>query len=329
MIRRAVTHRRALRPFEWLRFVALCGAVACSPERPPASDPEVPREEGFVDTEDGARIRYVMLGEGSQVVMIPMAEYLARPLAPLAYGRRLLFYDPRSRGPSDPARPGTATEDREIRDMETLRVALGIDTMAVLGWSGLGKQVAVYASRHPERVTRVVQVAPVPPSPDSYPQEEGAPAREDRMDIAALTALDERWSAGTFDGDAAAYCRDRNALTLPASFADPSRWTLAPDLCGYENEWPQNLATYFDELLPSFGDYDWRDSIRAVARPRLVVHGREDGIPLAGARAWVDGDPRASLVVLSPAGHFPFLEQPERFFAAVDAFLAGRPIPAN
>lgn len=310
-----------------LRFIApwLC-LIACSTEAAP-DGVEAHREDGFIETEDGARIHYVMLGEGSQVVMIPMAEYLVEPLAPLAEGRRLLFYDPRSRGPSDPARPGTATEDREIRDVETLRVALGVDTMALLGWSGLGKQVAVYATRHPDRVTRIVQVSPVPPSSDSYPQEEGAPAREDRMDAAAIGALDDSWLAGTFDGDAAAYCRERGALTLPASFADTSRWTLAPDLCDHENEWPQNLDTYFGELLPSFGDFDWRDSIRAVARPRLVMHGREDGIPLSGARAWVAGDPMASLLVLSPAGHFPFLEQPEPFLDAVDAFLAGRPLP--
>jgi pimeloyl-ACP methyl ester carboxylesterase len=294
---------------------------ACTPSD---TAPDVPRREGFVATEDGSRIRWVMLGEGGQVVMIPMAEYLAEPLAPLADGRRLLFYDPRGRGPSDPAMPGTATEDREIRDMEALRTAFELDSVALLGWSGLGKQVAVYASRHPERVTRVVQVSPVPPSSDSYPQEADAPPREERMDAAAIRALDEAWRDGTLEGDGAAYCRSRRALTQPASFADTSRWQLAPDLCDYENEWPHNLSRYFGELLPSFGTFDWRDSIRAVGRPRLVVHGREDGIPLSGARAWVEGDPTAVLLVLSPAGHFPFLEQPDAFLEAVDAFLRGR-----
>jgi pimeloyl-ACP methyl ester carboxylesterase len=268
-----------------------------------------------------------MMGEGEQVVMIPMAEYLTDPLAPLAVDRRLLFYDPRSRGPSDRARPGTATEDREVRDMEALRTATGIDSMAVLGWSGLGKQVAVYASRHPTRVTRIVQVSPVPPSSDTYPPEEGAPPRENRVDAAAVQAVDEQWRSGGFEGDGEEYCRQRMNLTQHASFADTSRWRAAPDLCAFANEWPHNLSEYFGELLPSFGAFDWRDSIRAVGRPRLVVHGREDGIPLSGARAWVEGDPQARLLVLSPAGHFPFLEQPEPFFEAVDAFLRGRAPP--
>lgn len=281
------------------------------------------RQEGFVATEDGSRIRYVMLGEGEQVVMIPMAIFLEDALAPLARGRRLLFYDPRSRGPSDRAAPGTATEDREIRDMEALRQALGIERMALLGWSGLGKQVAVYAIRHPERVTRIAQVSPVPPSSDEYPQEPGAPPREERMDVEAIRAVDERWRSGGFGQDGAAYCRARQALTRPASFADTSLAQRAPDVCGYENERPHNLGAYFGELLPSFGEFDWREPIRATGIPRLVVHGREDGIPLSGARAWAAGDPNARLLVLSPAGHFPFLEQPEPFFQAVHEFLSG------
>jgi pimeloyl-ACP methyl ester carboxylesterase len=57
--------------------------------------------------------------------------------------------------------------------------------------------------------------------------------------------------------------------------------------------------------------------------PRLVVHGREDGIPVEGGRAWAAGFPTARFLELSPAGHFPFLEQPAAFFPAVDRFLDG------
>jgi pimeloyl-ACP methyl ester carboxylesterase len=57
--------------------------------------------------------------------------------------------------------------------------------------------------------------------------------------------------------------------------------------------------------------------------PRLIIHGREDGIPLEGARAWAAGFDQARLLVLSPAGHFPFVEQPDAFFRAAGTFLAG------
>ena len=96
-----------------------------------------------------------------------------------------------------------------------------------------------------------------------------------------------------------------------------------PDVCEHENEWPANLWRYFGALLGSFGDYDWRPALADLTVPRLVIHGREDGIPLAGAYAWASGFETARLIELSPAGHFPFLEQPTAFFSAVNQFLDG------
>lgn len=115
----------------------------------------------------------------------------------------------------------------------------------------------------------------------------------------------------------------RDRLTLPSNFADTALAARVPDVCRWENEWPVHLWPYFRTLVGSFGDYDWLDEIGALAVPRLVVHGREDGIPLDGARAWAAGFPNARLLVLSRAGHFPFIERPDVFFPAVDRFLAG------
>ncbi len=108
-----------------------------------------------------------------------------------------------------------------------------------------------------------------------------------------------------------------------ANFVDASLVARVPDVCVYENEWPTNLWRYFGALLGSFGKYDWSADLASLEVPRLVIHGREDGVPVAGARAWARGYRNARLIELSPAGHFPFLEQPEAFFAAAERFLAG------
>lgn len=112
-------------------------------------------------------------------------------------------------------------------------------------------------------------------------------------------------------------------MTLPGNFVDSAFVAGVPDVCRWENEWPVNLWPYFAALLGSFGEYDWLDELAGLEVPRLVMHGREDGIPIEGARAWVTGFPEARLLELSPAGHFPFLERREEFLAAVDAFLDG------
>lgn len=279
--------------------------------------------EGYVVTDDSVRLYHRTVGSGPQTVVIPLASMLGDLLLPLAsQDRRLVFYDVRHRGRSGAGDLARVSIDRQIRDLEQLREALGIERMAIIGWSGLGMEMAVYAMRHPDRVTRLVQVGAVPPAARMM-REAGGDRRAQRMDRAALDALDRRAAAGDFARDSAGLCRERRRLTLPASFEDTTLVRRVPDVCAWENEWPGRLGPYFGALLGSLGDWDWTSEMRALAMPRLVVHGREDGIPLAGAQAWAAGFPNARLLVLSPAGHFPFIEQPEVFFPAVDRFLGG------
>ena len=53
------------------------------------------------------------------------------------------------------------------------------------------------------------------------------------------------------------------------------------------------------------------------------VHGSLDVIPLEYAREWAAALPTARLLVLEGMGHFPYVEAPGRFFAAVDVFVRG------
>lgn len=276
-------------------------------------------QEGYAVMDDGTRLFYEIVGEGDPVVVVPMAMYLSEALAPLAEGRRIVFYDPRNRGQSDAADLSSVSLDRQLLDLEQLRAALGIEKMALIGWSGLGMEMAAYTIRYPERVTRLVQVAAVPPS--AAMMAASGDRRSGRVDQAAVEAVDRQAEAGEIDS--AEHCRRRRALTEASNFEDPSLAERVPDPCRYENEWPVNLWPYFDALLGSFGDYDWLPAIRELSVPRLVIHGREDGIPVEGAHAWTAGFPTARLIVVSPAGHFPFLEQPTAFFPAVDRFLDG------
>ena len=287
-----------------------------------ASDASNVRTEGFVPTDDGTRLFYVENGPGPDVLVAPIALYLEpHLLEDLSKGRRVIFYDPRNRGRSDSADLSSVSLDRQIEDLESLRNKLGIEKMALLGWSGLGMEMAVYALRYPHRVTQLIQMSPVPPAASIM--RESGDTRAETADRTALEALDRRGDAGEFDDTPEEYCRLRNALTDPTNFVDAQLAKQVPDVCVHENEWPLNLWPYFGALLPSFGDYDWRDDLRNLKISRLVIHGREDGIPLSGAEAWVAGYSEARLLVFSPSGHFPFIEQKEATISAINVFLSG------
>jgi proline iminopeptidase len=70
----------------------------------------------------------------------------------------------------------------------------------------------------------------------------------------------------------------------------------------------------------SLGDFDLSLALRDVHCPALVVHGREDPIPLNSSRAAAEAL-RAEFVVLDACGHVPYVEQPEALFRAIRSFL--------
>jgi proline iminopeptidase len=70
--------------------------------------------------------------------------------------------------------------------------------------------------------------------------------------------------------------------------------------------------------------FDLRPELRRVEAETLVITGRDDFV--CGPAAAADlaaGIPGARLVLLDGAGHFAFLERPDAFRAAVEAFLSG------
>jgi pimeloyl-ACP methyl ester carboxylesterase len=66
--------------------------------------------------------------------------------------------------------------------------------------------------------------------------------------------------------------------------------------------------------------YDWTERVRALSTPTLVIHGERDPLPLAspGTQSYIGA---ADVVGIPAAGHMPFWEAPQRFFAVIESFL--------
>ncbi len=279
-------------------------------------------QERLVTSDDGVKLYCRIVGEGDQAVIVPLATYHADRLDPLARGRRVVLYDPRGRGRSDSVDPSRVSLEYQLRDLEAVRESIGSESVALLGWSSTGMELFVYAIQYPKRVTRLVQLAPLPPRRTPY-MDEIIEDRERRTDAEAMQKLQERQQAGEFDADPARLCREINYLSWGATFADPVSALEVPDVCVHSNEWPTTLAPYLEALLASYGDYDWRPDLRKVTQPRLVVHGAWDNIPLESSKEWVAGQPNARLLVLQKAGHWPHYEDRGAVLDAVEAFLSG------
>jgi proline iminopeptidase len=297
-------------------FAMLCGVY-------PATRAMSQESEGYAVTPDSVRLWYRIVGQGRETVVAPVAVYHGTQLDGLAAGRRLVLFDPRGRGRSDSVPASKVSLDHQVSDLETIRQTVGADRVGLIGWSGVGMELFVYTLRHPDRVTRLVQLAPVPPRRDPYMQEMMV-SRRSRTDSSAWNRLQARRTGGEFEADEEHWCRELAQVTQPASFGDVRFTRQVPDVCGLRNEWPSRLGPYFEALLASFGAFDWRPELSKVTVPRLVIHGERDNISLAGNKEWVAGQPNARLLMISGAGHWPQYERSDQTLAAIDRFLSGR-----
>lgn len=235
-------------------------------------------------------------------------------MRPLARHRQVFVYDQRGRGKSE-APPGVraARIEHDAGDLRAIREALGIERWDVLGHSW-GAGISMLATLgDPDGVRKLVLVDPVGPTSEWLPKlHETALQRLAEPYYSELAALDP---CALQDADPSVHARYARAFS-PAWFAD---LTLAPRYAPKLVESPTGAAVA--SRLRREG-YDWRERLRALSRPTLVIHGERDPLPVAVAASLVQLLPKARLEVIPDAGHMPFWEQPERFFPLVERFLA-------
>ncbi len=235
-------------------------------------------------------------------------------LSPLAPGRQLILYDQRGRGASDaPPDPGAARIDDDASDVPALRRALGIRRWDVLGHSWGGGIAMLAAARDPAGVRRLVLADAVgATSAWMAPLRAESAARANAGDRAALAAITDDMLGAS---DPEVHLRHLRA-SYEAWFVDRAFASTFP--------MPRVASPTGTAVLARLRreGYDWRDRVRAIAAPTLVLHG--DGDPLSPdvGRETAATIPGARFALLPHSGHFPFWEAPAEFFAAVSGFLA-------
>jgi pimeloyl-ACP methyl ester carboxylesterase len=234
-------------------------------------------------------------------------------LAPLAAGRQLILYDQRGRGASQ--QPPAVRDSRieyDAGDVVAIRDALGIARWDLLGHSWGGGIAMLAASRDVIGVRRLVLVDSVGATSEWIPSLHAeALARLSGVEREALAAIDPRMLHA---GDPAVHGEYSRAI-YPAYFADHDFTTLFRP----PHETSATGAAVAARLRRE--GYDWRDRVRDISTRTLVVHGSADVIPARVAHEIAALVPRATVEVIDGAGHMPFFERPEVFFAAVRDFL--------
>ena len=290
-------------------------------------------ETGYVTTDDGVRLFYRKVGGGSQIVIVPYGFTLFHDFQSLAKGRTMIFYDMRDRGKSDEVTdPAKITIQKDVDDLEAVGKRFAADKISLIGESYLGMMVVLYATQHPQHVTRIVQIGPVSQKFGStYPAQYTASDANQVPEPRELKRLDELEKSGYATTHPKDFCEQDWRVERTGLAGDSANAARAGDgYCEFPNEWPTQLEKHFDASISSIRELVISDAdLAKVSMPVLTMHGTRDrDAPYGGGREWAATLSDARLVTVTGAAHFPWLDDPSLVFSSIDTFLRGQWPPA-
>jgi proline iminopeptidase len=281
-----------------------------------------PREEGFTTTA-GSPLYWARYGEPRAPKLLllhggPGADHCYMLPQMLHLGERydLLFYDQRGGGRSKSDARVPVAWQTHVEDLGAVVTEFGLEPLSVVGYSWGAMLALLYTieqRKNPHLVppARLALISPAPLTSEYRRQFEAEfVRRQQQPEIEKMRA--ELAQSGLRERDPAAYRQRAFELGVAGYFADPGN---ARDLTPF-----RVVGRVQQSVWESLGNFDLTGDLEGIRIPSIIIHGRDDPIPLASS---VEAS-RAlgtKLVVLDDCGHVPYVEQPQRLFAALDSFL--------
>ena len=245
-------------------------------------------------------------------------DYVLPQMLELARDHELIFYDQRGGGRSKTDSRAPITWRTQVDDLDRVigELSLGAPTIVGYSWGGLLAMlfaIEAAAGRTRHRPARLVLVDPAPVNREYRRAfETEFAARQSSAKVAALRL--QLAESGLRERNPDEYRQRTFELSVAGYFADPA---AAHDLTPF-----RVTGRVQQSIWDSLGDFDLlaTGQLDAVHLPALVVHGRQDPIPLASSTA-AARELGAELVVIDNAGHVPYVEQPQMLFDAIRSFL--------
>ena len=268
-----------------------------------------PRTEGYAER-DGVRIFWERYGDGDPAfLLLPTWEIVHSRTwkCQIPYFARhgtVVTFDPRGNGRSD--RPlDVRAYDRRLIVGDALAVLdqADVERAVVVSWCNAGEELML-AAEHPERVSRLVLIAPDLQVTEEPADEEGPYSFDDEP-----VTLDgwAKWNRNYWVDDWSGFLE----FFFGKCFTEPHSTKQIEDAVGWGLDTdPQTIVRGMDAEWPNDRD----QALRLLARvpcPTLVIQGSGDAVvgPARGG-AVADAIPDARLITVEGAGHAPHLRDP-------------------
>lgn len=262
-------------------------------------------------------IAYQVVGDGpSDVVFIPgWASHLelawsdpgmAYVLNRFASFSRLIRFDKRGTGLSDPV-VGAPTLEERMDDLRAVMDAAGSERAVLFGECEGGAMSVLFAATHPDRTEGLVVYGTMP----SVALDDPSARRRVDVFFSRLSGLVDGWGRGmSLDLFAPSAAGDER---LRRSYGDFERASASPGMaCA---------------LLEALRDIDVGAAAANVRVPTLILHRRDDFVPIEPARRLAELIPGARLLELEGMDHELPLGDSEAVIGEAEEFAGTRRAP--
>jgi proline iminopeptidase len=258
---------------------------------------------------NGTELYFETIGSGPPLLMLHgngLDHTYLRPWHdPLADRARVIYYDQRGNGRSE--RKPTGDHATLHADAIALLDHLGEAKATVYGHSYGAWLAQGLAARYPDRVERLILCAASPAF--DYVDEVVATAQARNPTAAAALIAGLAPGAVTSDAQLGEVWRQ----ILPLYFTGAPRYDIL--------EHVQFSAAGFALSMEALAGFSMVDKLPSLATPIHVLVGRDDYItPPSQARRLASLARDAAVTELEHSGHFPFVEEPDAYLAAIRAW---------
>jgi proline iminopeptidase len=294
-----------------------------------------PIQEGFVDAH-GMLIYYTSIGAGKPLVIVhggPGAshDYFLPYLLPLARSHRIVFIDERGSGKSEKLEdPSGYTVEAMVEDVESVRTALDLGKIDLLGHSYGGVLAQAYALKYQENLGHLILCSTFHSTNEMngvFRQmlEKMGPELRSRilkMESAGLYGhgkafeknryTDEYMTAAWGEGYFPYLYRNHPDPNYSPASAGNMSWDL------YRVMWGSSGEYVIDGNLASV---EYAERLGTLSVPTLITAGDNDECSPALAHEMNGLIPGSKLVIFPTSGHMTFVDQPALFIKTVNEFL--------
>jgi proline-specific peptidase len=284
----------------------------------------IERTEGYVDVGPG-RVWYESVGDGPAILLLhggpgAPSDYLI-PLMDLAGdGFRVVRYDQlgsrRSDKPDDTSHWAVA---RFVAEVETVRKALGLGMMHLIGQSWGAMLALEYALHYQEHLQSLTLYSGAASTAQCVA---GMNSLRAKLPEESISVLDRYEASGQTDHPEynavikTLYQRHLCRIDpMPHHMKESSDNMAAPV---YNTMWGPNEFTCTGNLMT----WERRDRLGEIAVPTLILCGRHDEVVPECSETMQAGIPGSELVIFEESSHSSHFEEPERFFTVLRDFLS-------